>query len=65
MASGGGDENPSSSACEDLQELNQSIDELSICGREIQKSVYEFTSPSFGDFNLISCCKCVFCLCNI
>ena len=35
MASGGGDENSSSSESEDLQELNQSIDELSICGRKI------------------------------
>ena len=46
MASGGRDEikvpeiNPSSSESEDLQELNQSIDELSICGRKIEKSVY-------------------------
>ena len=29
-----------------LQELNQSIDDLSICGRKIEKSVYEFTSHS-------------------
>ena len=30
----------------DLQELNQSIDDLSICGRKIEKAVYEFTSHS-------------------
>ena len=31
---------------EDLQELNQSLDDLSICGRNIEKSVFEFTSHS-------------------
>ena len=52
MASGGGDEDHNNSADDgpddELQQLNLLIDELGICGREIEKCIHEFSIPNFG-----------------